>query len=183
MASSFALMKLPGCDILSNFEKTEYKRFRSRIIGHVLATDMAKHFSELGKFKSRIGAEDFDPKGNDKEALLNMMFHLADISNPTKPWELCRKWTDLLFAEFFHQGDMERQRGVPISYLMDRTSVNTAKSQIGFLDVIISPAYEAAKQVLPEIEVNTANIASNKEEWAKYFDEYEKVMEEDKARI
>jgi hypothetical protein len=76
------------------------------------------------------------------------LFHLADISNSTKPWNVCAKWTELLFIEFFHQGDMERNRGVPISYLMDRTTVNIAKSQMGFLDVIITPAFTAANIVI-----------------------------------
>lgn len=73
-----------------------------------------------------------------------LLFHLADISNSTKPWEVCQKWIDLLFIEFFHQGDLERSRGTPISYLMDRLSVNIAKSQIGFLDVIIAPSFISA---------------------------------------
>jgi hypothetical protein len=111
------------------------------MISCILATDMSKHFAELGKYKSRVNAEDFDPSTTDKDSTLQMLFHLSDISNPTKPWEVCRKWTDLLFYEFFIQGDDERKRGLNISYLMDRTSTNVAKSQIGFLDVIISPAY------------------------------------------
>jgi len=63
---------------------------------------MSKHFSELGKFKTRISANDYDPQGIDKESTLVMLFHLADISNSTKPWNTCLKWTDLLFIEFFH---------------------------------------------------------------------------------
>ena len=114
------------------------------MIGNVLATDMAKHFAELGKFKSRLLSEDFDASGNDKEITINILFHLADISNSTKQWDICKKWVDLLFVEYFDQGDIERKKGVPISYLMDRTTVNVAKCQIGFLDVIISPAYSAA---------------------------------------
>jgi hypothetical protein len=31
------------------------------MIGCVLATDMSKHFAECAKFKTRAGAEDFDP--------------------------------------------------------------------------------------------------------------------------
>lgn len=106
---------------------------------------MSKHFSEAGKFKTRIQAPDFDPAaGADKDMLLYQLFHLADISNGTKPWAVCQKWTDLLFIEFFHQGDMERNRGAAISYLCDRTTVNVAKSQIGFLDVIINPSFTSA---------------------------------------
>jgi len=50
---------------------------------------MSKHFSELGKYKTRLTALDFDLKGQDKDPTLTLMFHLADISNGTKPWDLC----------------------------------------------------------------------------------------------
>lgn len=111
------------------------------MIGSILATDMSKHFGELGKFKTRLGSQDYDPAGQDKDATLFLIFHFADISNPTKPWQICRKWTDLLFIEYFNQGDVERRKGVPVSYLMDRLTVNIAKSQIGFMDFIINPSY------------------------------------------
>ena len=59
------------------------------MIDCVLGTDMAKHFAELGKFKGRVQAEGFDCSNQDKEITLHMLFHLADISNATKPWEVC----------------------------------------------------------------------------------------------
>lgn len=141
IASTFAVMTDPKFNILDKLSKEDFKRSRKVMIDCVLSTDMAKHFAELGKFKSRVGAEDFDVKAGDKEICLHMLFHLADISNATKPWDVCLNWTELLFIEFFNQGDLERQKGNPCSYLMDRTTTNIAKSQIGFLDVIISPAF------------------------------------------
>ena len=112
---------------MENFSKQDYKKARQLMINRVLSTDMSKHFSELGKFKERIASPEFDPLNQtDKDMLLQTLFHLADISNPTKPWALCQKWTDLLFVEFFKQGDLERAQGLPISYLMDRTKVNIA---------------------------------------------------------
>lgn len=47
---------------------------------------------------------------------------------------------------------------------MDRGTVNIAKSQIGFLDVIISPAYEAATQVV-DLDANIQNVIANKAKW------------------
>ena len=126
---------------MEKFSKVDYKKARNYLVHCVLATDMSKRFSELGKFKTRVTAEDFDPRVGDKELTIHMLFHLADISNQTRPWEVCQKWTDLLFVEFFDQGDQERDRGSPISYLMVRCTINIAKSQIGFLDVIINPAF------------------------------------------
>lgn len=87
---------------MEGLSKDEYKRCRSLMINCILGTDMSKHFSELGKFKTRLSSPEFDPKGSDKDMTLSLLFHLADISNATKPWGLCQKWTDLLFIEFFH---------------------------------------------------------------------------------
>jgi len=147
IASSFAVMLSDAkYNVLTNLNREDFKKARSLMIGCVLATDMSKHFGECSKFKTRIGADDYDPsKGLDKDSSIHMLFHLADISNATKPWELCQKWTDLLFfGEFFVQGDRERDKGTPISYLMDRTTINVAKSQIGFIDVIILPSFTTA---------------------------------------
>lgn len=87
--SSLNPKKIGGsCDIMENMSRVDYKRARNMMIYCILATDMSKHFSELGKFKARIGSADFDPKTSDKELLVTEMFHLADISNSTKVWEL-----------------------------------------------------------------------------------------------
>ena len=72
------------------------------MIGCILETDMSKHFSDQSKFKSRITSWDFDPAGNDKEICVNLMFHYADISNPSKRFKIFKRWTDLLFEEFFN---------------------------------------------------------------------------------
>lgn len=70
---------------------------------------------------------------------------------------------------------MERNRGAAISYLCDRTTVNVAKSQIGFLDVIINPSFTAADAVIP-LQENLENIQLNKEMWTSKFDEYEEDL-------
>ena len=122
-------MKRPGCDFMGKVGKDEYKRMRKLMIACVLGTDMAKHMTEVGKFKSKIQSEDFDPSsGAEREETIVMLFHLADISNSSKKWPICLNWIDRLFQEFFSQGDLERDRGFPISYLMDRTTVCIARS-------------------------------------------------------
>ena len=64
---------------------------------------MAKHMHELGKFQAKVGGSDFDPSSErDKNETIVMLFHLADISNSTKPWDICLNWIERLFVEFFH---------------------------------------------------------------------------------
>ena len=77
-------------NILEKFNKEDFKKLREIMIHVILATDMSKHFADLGKFKSRLAAEDFKPEGNDKMLCLDMTIHLADISNTSKPWPICK---------------------------------------------------------------------------------------------
>ena len=83
-------------------EQSDFSRVRQLIIECVLATDMSHHFTHLNELKTRIASSDFTlTMGKDKFSMIKFAFHLADISNPIKPWQLCKEWTDLLYVEFF----------------------------------------------------------------------------------
>ena len=73
---------------------------------------------------------------------MEMITHAADVSNQIKPFDLYKKWTGRIRRELFAQGDKEKILGLPISYLMDRYTVNIAKGQISFTDVIVKPLFE-----------------------------------------
>tara|TARA_B110000090_G_scaffold133920_1_gene147415 strand:- start:59 stop:319 length:261 start_codon:yes stop_codon:yes gene_type:complete len=44
---------------------------------------------------------------------------------------------------------MERERGDPPPTFMDRESANLAKSQIGFIKVIVTPLFQLCARILP----------------------------------
>jgi hypothetical protein len=46
----------PALNIFATLTRENYKKVRESIIGMVLATDMAGHFAEIAKLKSRLGA-------------------------------------------------------------------------------------------------------------------------------
>jgi hypothetical protein len=71
----------------------DFKKARDLIINMVLGTDMSKHFSSLDYLNTRQNSMDFNLQEKDKAHMMNFMIHLSDISNPSKPWHLCRKWT------------------------------------------------------------------------------------------
>lgn len=58
------------------------------------------------------------------------MVHCADLSNPTKPLELYRQWTDRIMVEFFTQGDREREKGMEISPMCDKHNASVEKNQV-----------------------------------------------------
>jgi hypothetical protein len=82
------MLKSSDTRIFENFTNEEFKIMRENMIDLVLATDNIRHFSDLNYLKQRIASPDFEPSGKDKKPITNYLIHLADISNPTKPWKL-----------------------------------------------------------------------------------------------
>lgn len=77
-------------NFLENLEPDEFKKIRKLMIGAILATDMSNHFNKLSVFKGKILSDDFDAKlEENKKICSEFIFHLADISNSTKSFELC----------------------------------------------------------------------------------------------
>jgi len=66
---------------------------------------------------------------------------------------------------------------------MDRTTVQVARAQIGFLDVIIQPPYECLIRVLPKMQIFLDYVDKTKESWKLHFEEYDKYLEQNKQRI
>lgn len=166
------MLKSKETSIYENFTNEQFKLYREYMIDLVLATDNANHVIMNDKLKRRKWWLDFDPKGEDKKLILSIIIHLSDISNPTKPWRLWYKWIDLLFLEFFKQGDREREKGLPITFLMDRNTTNIAKAQGGFIDHFVKPAYELIYDIMPNLELNMKFWESNKEQWALLEESY-----------
>lgn len=64
-----------------------------------------------------------------QQQLMEIALHSADLSVPCRSdFKLVRKWTYLLFDEFFQQGDQELKLELPVSFLCDRKTTNVAKS-------------------------------------------------------
>lgn len=62
--------------------------------------------------------------------VLENLVHCADLSNPTKPLPLYKRWVALLMEEFFQQGDKEREASMDISPMCDRHNATIEKSQV-----------------------------------------------------
>ncbi|CAM9427493.1 unnamed protein product [Ectocarpus fasciculatus] len=71
--------------------------------------------------------------------LMQMVIKVADVSHPMKPWDLHERWTRLITEEFHRQGDLEAEKGVPVSPLCSREGHNQAKSQCDFVNFVVRP--------------------------------------------
>lgn len=184
IAATFAIINSKDeFNIFKNLTNDEYKEVRKMMVEIVLGTDAALHFSDLAKFKSRITADDFSADGEDKLAVLKLMVHLADISNPCKPFNLALIWTGLLYDEFFKQGDREEEMGRGKSFLMDRKTTNIAGCSIGFMNMLVAPAYEELAKVIPDVQICIDYLNENKIKWEELKEEFKRRMENDENFI
>ena len=119
----------------------------------ILATDLALHFDLLSKFKQKVIASGtFDPKNNsgDKSILMQVLMKCADVSNPTKEWNLYNEWINRITAEFHQQGDLEKEMGLDVSPFMNRDNSNNGpNAQKGFIEFIVYPLFEALEYWTP----------------------------------
>nr|KAF6400201.1 hypothetical protein HJG63_000131 [Rousettus aegyptiacus] len=169
LAVGFKLLQGDNCDIFQNLSKRQRQSLRKMVIDMVLATDMSKHMTLLADLKTMVETKKVTSSGvllldnySDRIQVLRNMVHCADLSNPTKPLGLYRQWTDRIMAEFFQQGDRERERGMEISPMCDKHTASVEKSQVGFIDYIVHPLWETwadlvhpdAQEILDTLEDN-----------------------------
>ncbi|KAM4576018.1 3',5'-cyclic-AMP phosphodiesterase 4D isoform 2-T2 [Odontesthes bonariensis] len=171
LAVGFKLLQEENCDIFQNLTKKQRQSLRKMVIDIVLATDMSKHMNLLADLKTMVETKKVTSSGvllldnySDRIQVLQNMVHCADLSNPTKPLQVYRQWTDRIMEEFFSQGDRERERGMEISPMCDKHNASVEKSQVGFIDYIVHPLWETwADLVHPDAQDILDTLEDNRE--------------------
>lgn len=159
-------------NLLSNVDRKNFADIRKKVVEAVLHTDMSEHFANQDAMKGLL--EDQDRDNMDAAARWNVlmyMLHLADISNPAKGDPLFKLWTDRCLEEFFAQGDVEAEMGLPVSPNCDRKTTRKPDSQVGFIKFVIKPAYEVLVLAIPKVgEGILPVIDKNLEYWLEEKD-------------
>lgn len=206
-ATLFELVKNVHMDILASFSREFQKEVRNICIESILSTDAVHHvrlvkdlqmFCEMNsellehvrQLVDRVGEDgagcwpppELSEATREVEArrmLCCCSLHLADISNPAKPFEVCRQWGHLILEEFFSQGERMAELGLPVPALLDRSKTNLPFSQISFIEFFAAPFFFAMVRLLVPLrcieEEVLANAALWAEEWQK---EVQPVQEE-----
>mmetsp|Transcript_91363 Transcript_91363/g.258048 ORF Transcript_91363/g.258048 Transcript_91363/m.258048 type:complete len:892 (-) Transcript_91363:132-2807(-) len=170
-ATCFQLMEAPDRNILRDCSQERRRSFRDHVIDLILATDMTSHFDFLGRFRIRASSADFAPEANakDRQLVTQCYVKAADLGHAALPWEMHERWALRLLAEFYEQGDEERNLGLSVSPMCERSgNVNEFReSQKGFLQFVILPLFkELAIVTCPEVnEVCIVRIEANAETW------------------
>jgi len=150
-AMAFSILENPETNIFGNVDCDNLKLIRQNMIMLILATDMAKHSEIVETFKENL--EDFDFSKEDHLNCLKMvLIKCCDISNEVRPMNISEPWVDCLLEEYFMQSDREKVEGLPVAPYMDRDKVTKPKAQIGFIQFVLLPMFEAVAKLFPQID-------------------------------
>eukprot|EP00033_Pygsuia_biforma_P003497 GCRY01003827.1.p1 GENE.GCRY01003827.1~~GCRY01003827.1.p1 ORF type:complete len:955 (+),score=294.12 GCRY01003827.1:254-3118(+) len=169
VSSAFDLLRKPDYNFLENFDKEDYVYLRSSVIEMVLATDMARHFDQLSAFTTKCKSGFDNTKVQDKQLIQKIGIKISDIAHSSKKQELHVRWSSVLETEFFKQGDKEREMGFEVSAFMDRTKVNTPKSQVGFLKFVVLPLFDAWGGLMQDERLGE-QVRMNLDYWQELLD-------------
>ena len=161
ISESFKLtIDYPNCDIFSGMDPENYKQLRKEMISCVLFTDMAKHNITIDFMKEIINNNN-DEKDHHQD-YMDLLIHSADISNPTKKFNIYYKWAKLVVEEFFQQGDKEKELGIKCTF--DRVTTTIYQNQLGFINYIEIPFFTLIAQIFPKLNFLLVNLNNNKNE-------------------
>ena len=93
------------------------------------------------------------------------------MAHNTKLFKISLKWVSLLSEEFWREGDLEKKKNLPVSFLCDRDKINIPQSQKGFISGFIIPTFENLTLVFPSLKFTLDNANNNLKEWQKLLDE------------
>ena len=176
----FRTIRNPETNIFEKLSIPDYKTIRKRMIGYILATDMANHGKIMTVIKSKIAINKAENNtkfellsGNEKakfeeqQSLFDFLIHAADLAHNTKAFNISIKWVELLTEEFWLQGDKEKSMNLPVSFLCDRDSYNVPQSQVGFLKGFIIPTFECMIDIFPSLKYAMDNAKINLKKWER----------------
>jgi hypothetical protein len=66
---------------------------------------------------------------------------------------------------------------------MDRTTTNISKCQLGFIDILVYPLYDALVWMLPPCAICLENLNSNKEFFASKMELMEEELQSGRQRV
>ncbi|KAJ8276686.1 hypothetical protein COCON_G00084380 [Conger conger] len=166
-AQAIAIINTHGCNIFDKFSRKDYQRMLDLMRDIILATDLAHHL-RIFKDLQKMAEEGYDPKNRHHHSLLLcLLMTSCDLSDQTKDWKTTRKIAELIYKEFFSQGDLEKAMGNRPSEMMDREKAYIPELQTSFMEHIAMPIYKLLHDIFPKSAELYERVAANCEQWTK----------------
>lgn len=135
-------------DFLRMLQSDQFNTFRELVIHAILNTDMTSHFKVVDELHVATAGDIalMAPK-----LIVSSLLKLADISGSLRTFDMYMRKVKLIETEFFAQGDLERELGLPISPMMNRHKPELLHSQSGWNAFVVGPLVEGTKKILPHL--------------------------------
>ena len=157
-----ALQKINESGLFLNVSIIDRNMINNMIIACIMATDMSLHFDLLDEFRD-------NKKG---KTIGKMILHLADLSNPLRPFSISKSWAICLYKEFSDQIRLEEEMGLPISNHLKITSESDFyNKEIHFLKTYTEPLLDLFLDwnPYPELMCLRDNLKWNEQKWNSYL--------------
>lgn len=166
LSQAICILNDPGSKILDSLSTEQFMESIDFVRELILATDLANHFRILKELKT-LNAENIH---DNQRVLLSLLMTCCDLNDQIKSWRTVHKVAELVYTEFFAQGDLERQMGLNPNLMMDRKKANIPVLQIEFLDTVVTPTFEILQHIFPETSSFLDTITTNREHWVELKD-------------
>ncbi|KAJ9580508.1 hypothetical protein L9F63_024317, partial [Diploptera punctata] len=159
-AQAVCILNTEDCNILNGVPEEDY----TQCLNLVQRTDLAVHIKEFDEQQKVLSEFDRNNEQH-RHHLLCLFMTAADLSDQTKTWTVSRKTAELVYREFFSQGDMEKEMGTSPIEAMDREKAHIPSLQIQFLETVVIPCYRFLTKLFPETEYCIKAATFNRECW------------------
>ena len=157
------ILNNPECNILVSRGELK-KRVRELVIPLILTTDVSLHkkwTSEMQAIHTNIDWADSDHR----LIVLRNFVMMSDLNNESRSFRHSKAWGPRVQEEFYRQGDLEKQKGLHVLPMMERTA-KVEKEQQGFIKFLCLHLYEANAVAFPELKLCVDNLNKNMSLWA-----------------
>jgi len=176
LAAAFRILRDPESNFIHRMPATQQAALRKLVIDLVLATDMAEHIGIVSKLKTDLlkqmeTAQEDELTNADntpdvvKTLILQGAIKVADIGHLYAQQAVHIQWAERLEEEMWLQGDVEKDREMKMSFLMDRDKPGVTKSQPGFVDFVVRPLFETWVACFPRCNVLMNSLNDNYAYW------------------
>lgn len=161
------ILQQDGHNIFGKLTSSEYKQVLSLVKHCILATDLALFFPNKARLTQLMEQQTFSWSILEHRMLIQAIAMTAsDLSASAKPWDVQVKTVQVIFEEFYQQGDAEREAGRQPIAMMDRNQPDQqAASQVGFLNGICMPCYTLLHRLIPETQPLLDMCTENLQRW------------------
>ena len=176
-ATTFEILADPAADVFATLTVEKRTTLRKMMIQCILMTDMASHFDLAKQLETRVNADggvaaSFHAmeKPEDKQLILDLLLHSADIGGQALPLELANKWSYAVLEEFQLVHEAEKDAGIELTPFIIglEQPLRAANCQLGFINFIVKPLWSNLLNLVP---THNAALIKNLDENISFWKE------------